>query len=63
MFFAICGVLALLITIGVVYSVAAWFRVIGGRVTDGDAVYGHALYWYILTAAMTAVWLVVYVQK
>jgi heme/copper-type cytochrome/quinol oxidase subunit 3 len=63
LFFAIGGVVALLIGIGVVYSVAAWFRVIGGRVSDGDTIFAHALYWYILTAACTAVWFVVYVQK
>lgn len=63
LFYAIAGVMTLLMAIGVAYSIAAWFRVIGGRVTDGDTVYGHTLYWYILTAAWVAVWFVVYVQK
>ena len=63
LFYALNGVVTLLIAIGVVYSAAVWFRVIGGRVADRDVASAHSLYWYILTGAYVAVWFVVYVQK
>jgi cytochrome c oxidase subunit 3 len=36
---------------------------VGGRLDDTRVASAHALYWYVLTAAFTAVWFVVYVQK
>ena len=38
-------------------------RSVGGRSDDTQVVTAHALYWYVLTAAFTAVWFLVYVQK
>ncbi len=63
MFYAITGTMLVLICTGVAFSIVAAFRVFGGRVTDRAVVTAHALYWYFLTTAFTALWFVVYVQK
>jgi cytochrome c oxidase subunit 3 len=63
MFYAITGTFIVLLLGGLLYTVAAAFRVLGGRDADREVVAGHALYWYFLTAAFTALWFVVYVQK
>jgi len=63
MFYAVtCSMLALLAS-GVVYSVVALFRSFAGRTSDHHVVSAHAMYWYVLTAAFTAMWFIVYVQK
>ena len=43
-------------------AVAA-FRFLGGRTADREIVAAHALYWYVLAAVFSAVWLIVYVTK
>ena len=63
MFYAITGTVVILVAIGIAFSVAAYFRSVGGRADDQQVVSAHALYWYVLTAAFTAVWFLVYVQK
>jgi len=63
MFYAIVGTLTVLIVSGLVFTVASLFKSIGGRATNTDLLNAHALYWYFLTAAYTAVWFVVFVQK
>jgi heme/copper-type cytochrome/quinol oxidase subunit 3 len=63
MFYAITGTMLALICTGVVFSFVAAFRVLGGRVADRAVVTAHAMYWYFLTTAFTALWFVVYVQK
>jgi cytochrome c oxidase subunit III len=63
MFYAITGTFTALVIVGLVYSIATVFRVLGGRDRDTEVVSGHAMYWYFITAAYTALWFVVYVQK
>ena len=63
MFFTITGTMVVLVLAGIAFSVAAFFRSFGGRSDDQQVVSAHALYWYVLTAAFTAVWFLVYVQK
>lgn len=63
MFYAITGTVIVLVAVGIAFSAAAFFRSVGGRGDDMQVVSAHALYWYVLTAAFTAVWFLVYVQK
>jgi cytochrome c oxidase subunit 3 len=63
MFYAITGTLIALVAGGMGYTLAALFKSIGGRAANTDLMSAHALYWYFLAAAYTAVWFVVYVQK
>lgn len=62
MFYAVTGMLVLLMIIGVVFTAVTAFRSIGGR-SDNDIVVAHAIYWYTMAAVFTAVWFVVYVTK
>ena len=39
------------------------FRLLGGRESDQEIVAAHALYWYVLTAVFSGLWLIVYVSK
>lgn len=63
MFYAITGVMAILLVAGIIFTAVAAFRYLGGRTKEIELVSSQALYWYFLTAAFTAVWFVVYVQK
>lgn len=63
MFYAITGTVVVLVAVGIAFSLAAFFRSVGGRADDTQVVTAHALYWYVLTAVFTAVWFLVYVQK
>lgn len=62
LFYALTGTLVFLYLSGLVYTVVAALRYLGGR-TDVEAISAHALYWYFLTAATIALWFVVYIQK
>ena len=63
MFYAITGTMLMMIIGGMAFSVVAFFRSVGGRDDDQQLISAHALYWYFLTAAFTAMWFFVYVQK
>lgn len=63
MFYAITGVVVVLLAVGMAFTSVTWFRSVGGRDNDSHVVAAHALYWYVLTAVFCAVWFVVYVQK
>ncbi|CAB4591718.1 unannotated protein [freshwater metagenome] len=63
MFYAITGTMTLLMVAGIVFTAVAAFRFLGGRTKELEVVSASALYWYFLTAAFTAMWFVVYVQK
>jgi cytochrome c oxidase subunit 3 len=63
MFYAITGTLIALIAVGMAFTLAALFKSAGGRARNTDLMNAHALYWYFLAAAYTAVWFVVFVQK
>ena len=62
MFYAVTGMLVLLMIIGVVFTAVTAFRSIGGR-SDNDIVVAHAIYWYTMAAVFTAIWFVVYITK
>jgi len=47
----------------VVFSAVTAFRYLGGRTTEREIVSAHAMYWYFLSVAYTALWFVVYVTK
>ncbi len=63
MFYAITGTMLLLVAAGMAFSAVAFFRSVGGRNDDHHVIAAHALYWYFLTVAFTALWFFVYVQK
>ena len=63
MFYVITGTMMVLLVSGLVFTAVAAFRYLGGRTKELEVVSANALYWYFLTAAFTALWFVVYVQK
>ena len=63
LFYAITGTMTALLASGVVFSLVALFRALAGRLSDRQVMSAHALYWYVLTAAFSAMWFIVYVQK
>jgi cytochrome c oxidase subunit 3 len=63
MFYAITGMFMLLMIIGVVFTVVAAFRYIGGRSGDQEILVSHAIYWYAMSAVYSAIWFLVYVTK
>jgi cytochrome c oxidase subunit 3 len=63
MFYAVTGTMTALMIVGVVFTAITAFRYLGGRINDREVVAAHALYWYVLTTAFAAVWLLVYVTK
>ena len=63
MFYAITGMVLVLLVIGVVFTTVCAFRILGGRDEDQELVLAHLVYWYAVTAAFCAVWLIVYVTK
>jgi cytochrome c oxidase subunit 3 len=63
MFYALTGTFVVLVVIGMVFSLVTAFRYLGGRTSDREIVSAHAMYWYFLGAAFSALWLVVYVTK
>ena len=63
MLFRSTGTVLVLVVAGLAFTAATLFRTVGGRVDDTQVVSAHALYWYVLTAAFTLVWFLVYVQK
>jgi len=63
MFYAVTGTMVALLVIGVVYSGIAAFRFLGGRSADREVVAANAMFWYVLAAVFSAVWLIVYVTK
>jgi heme/copper-type cytochrome/quinol oxidase subunit 3 len=63
LFYAVTGTMTALVVVGLVFTVVTAFRLLGGRESDQEIVAAHALYWYVLTAAFCAVWLIVYVSK
>jgi cytochrome c oxidase subunit III len=62
MFYAVTGTLVALFVVALVFTGIAAFRFLGGR-TDREIVAAHALFWYVLAALFSAVWLIVYVTK
>jgi heme/copper-type cytochrome/quinol oxidase subunit 3 len=63
MFYAITGTMVALFIVGLGFCAVTAFRFLGGRTTDRELVAAHALYWYVLAAVFSAVWLIVFVTK
>lgn len=63
LFYGITGAMLALVVAGLVYTTVAAFRALGGRLGETEILSAHALYWYFIAAAYTAVWFVVYVTK
>ena len=63
MFYAVTGTVIALFVVGLVFAGVAAFRFLGGRSADREVVAAHALFWYVLAAVFSAVWLIVYVTK
>ncbi len=63
MFYALTGTFTALVIAGLVMTAASLVRYLGGRTSERDLIAAHALTWYFLAAAYTALWFVVYVQK
>jgi cytochrome c oxidase subunit 3 len=63
--YAITGTFIAALIGGIVFALLMAFRELGGRYsgTDHDGISALALYWYFLTVAFAAVWLVVYVVE
>jgi heme/copper-type cytochrome/quinol oxidase subunit 3 len=62
MFYAVTGMVTLLMIIGIVLTAVTAFRSIGGR-SDDAIVVAHAIYWYTMAAIFSALWFVVYITK
>jgi heme/copper-type cytochrome/quinol oxidase subunit 3 len=63
LFYGLTGAMLALVVAGLVYSAIAVFLVLGGRLGGTEVLSAHALYWYFIAVAYSAVWFVVYVTK
>ena len=63
LFYAVTGTMIGIVGAGLVYTVVAAFRALGGRLRETEVLSAHALYWYFAAIAYSAVWFVVYVTK
>jgi len=63
LFYALTGTMMAIVIAGLIFTVVAAFRTLGGRDWQSEIVSAHALYWYFAAAAYSAVWFVVYVTK
>ena len=63
MFFAITGTFLALMIAGVTFTAVAAFRFLEGRTQDREVLTAHAIYWYTMAVAFSAIWFVVYVTK
>jgi len=63
MFYALTGTFVALVVAGVTFSAVTAFRYLGGRTMDREIVTAHAIWWYVLTALYSVIWLAVYVTK
>jgi cytochrome c oxidase subunit 3 len=63
LFYALTGTMLALVVAGLAFTVVAAFRALGGRLQETEILSAHALYWYFIAVAFSAVWFVVYVTK
>jgi heme/copper-type cytochrome/quinol oxidase subunit 3 len=63
MFYAVTATMMALVIAGLVFTCVTAFRLLGGRESDQEIVAAHALYWYVLTAVFSMLWLIVFVTK
>ena len=62
MFYAITGFFVALMIVGMLFTVVAAFRFIGGR-DNREILAANAIYWYAMAAIYAAIWFLVYVTK
>ncbi len=63
LFYAMTGTMVAIVAAGLLFTVVAAFRSLGGRLRETEILSAHALFWYWAAAAYSAVWFVVYVTK
>ncbi len=63
MFYAITGMFAALLVAGVVFTAVTAFRYLAGRTREREILTAHAIFWYAMTVAYSAIWFLVYVTK
>lgn len=63
LFYGLTGTFVALMIIGLVFTLVATFRYLGGRTRDREILSAHAMYWYFMGAVYTVLWFVVYVTK
>ena len=63
MFYVVTGAFVALLIAGLVFTVVAAFRYLGGRTSEREIISAHAMYWYFLSAMYVVLWFVVYVTK
>lgn len=63
LFYAITGTMLALVVAGLVFTTVAAFRALSGRLGETEILSAHALYWYFIAVAYSAIWFVVYVTK
>lgn len=63
LFYAATVAMTALLVGGLIYTVVAAFRFLGGRTDEVEILSSHAMYWYFLAAAFALEWFVIYVQK
>jgi cytochrome c oxidase subunit 3 len=63
LFYGVTGTMLALVIAGLVFTTVAAFRALAGRLAETEVLSAHALYWYFVAAAYSAVWFVVYVTK
>lgn len=63
LFYAMTGTMLALVVAGLIFTAVAAFKSLGGRLDQAEVLTSHALYWYFVAIAYTAVWFVVYVTK
>jgi heme/copper-type cytochrome/quinol oxidase subunit 3 len=63
MFYAVTGTFVALMIAGLVFTIVAAFRHLGGRTSEREIISAHAMYWYFLGAMYCVLWFVVYVTK
>jgi cytochrome c oxidase subunit 3 len=63
LFYGVTGTMLAIVVAGLVYTTVAALRSLAGRLRETEVLSAHALYWYFVAVAYSAVWFVVYVTK
>lgn len=63
LFYAMTATMVAIVVAGLVYTGVAAFRVLTGQLRETEILLAHALYWFFVAVAYSAVWFLVYVTK
>lgn len=63
LFYAMTGTMVAVVAAGMLFTVVAAFRALSGRLQETEILSAHALFWYWVAGAYSALWFVVYVTK